>query len=342
MPAITQEAPKRHHRYAFWLILGALSTYFAEVVTASTPFPFFTPSGILVTYPFYTLNVLVFSHIAFRKRKVDLYTLFLAGQVFGLFEAYGTKMLWSPGWGSEPKFLGIALVPFLLLVFLWHPIMSFTLPLMIAETYLTASEEVLRGLPNWLSRHMRDKKNVYPLLVLFVLFCSINQAVNSPSRLVSLVSLASSWGLIIIAASLWRRAAPNMALRELLPTKRELLFILPLFVLIYVLLGLYLFPQGIPALKEQVGVWLLYALFGTLLYLDIKSPISENSLPPLRIPWKGFTLLGFATAVVASLLPKSVPLVVIAWTPCVVFGLTVFLGAVFRIIKGHGKTSKEG
>ncbi|ALV62399.1 hypothetical protein ADU37_CDS07000 [Thermococcus sp. 2319x1] len=53
-------------RYTSWLILGALSTYFGEVITASTPFPFFTLPGLLITYPFYTLNILFFARIAFK------------------------------------------------------------------------------------------------------------------------------------------------------------------------------------------------------------------------------------------------------------------------------------
>jgi len=320
-------------KYFSWLILGALSTYFAEVVTASTPFPFFTPSGLLVTYPFYTLNMLVFAYIAFQKRKVDLYTLFLAGQVFGLFEAYGTKMLWSPGWGAEPKLLGISVIPFLLLIFLWHPLMSFTLPIIIAESYLTSSNEVITGIPGWISRYLKNKRSLYLLLVLFVLFCAINQAVNSPSKMVSLISPSVSWLPIVLSVWLWRRKGLNLSLRELLPTKREILVIFPLFLLMYALLGLYLFLEGIPPLEEQAGVWVLYTFFGALLYLDLKSPHSEVANAPPGVPWGIFASLGFVVAVVAYLLPKSVPLVVVSWVPGVAVGISIFCCAVRRTVK---------
>ncbi len=328
---------KRHYKYTFWLILGALSTYFAEVVTASTPFPFFTPSGILVTYPFYTLNILVFSYIAFRKKKVDLYTLFLAGQVFGLFEAYGTKMLWSSSWGAEPRILGISVIPFFLLIFLWHPLMSFTLPLLIAETYLTGSEEIVRGIPRWLSHHLQAKKTTYIVFGIFVLFCAVNQAINSPSRRVSLMSPSISWGVIVLASTLWRRKAPRIPLRDLLPTKREMVVITPPFLLMYLLLGLYLFPEGIPPLRQQTGVWILYILLGVLLYLDISSPHAEYSDRLPMVPWRVFALLGFVVAVVAPFIPKSVPLVVAAWIPGVALGILIFCGAVFRMVKNKRK-----
>lgn len=333
MPATARESPKKLQRYVFWLILGALSTYFAEVVTASTPFPFFTPSGILVTYPFYTLNVLVFSHIAFRKRKVDLYTLFLAGQLFGLFEAYGTKMLWSPGWGMEPKFLGISVVPFLLLVFFWHPLMSFTLPLVLSEAYLTDSREILSGFPPKIRAILERRALRGGLFLFFIYTCAINQAVNSPSKLVSLLSPSLSWALIVSVVWLWRRKGLSLGLRELLPTKREILVIFPFFFLMYALLGFYLFPGGLPPLREQVGVWILYLFFGTLLYLDLKSPHSERSEPLPEVPWRVFAFLGFVVAFASYLLPKSVPLVVISWVPGVALGIFLFCCAVGRTLK---------
>ncbi|WP_258084116.1 hypothetical protein [Thermococcus thermotolerans] len=329
----TSKSPEWYHKYAFWLILGGLSTYFAEVVTSSTPFPFFTPSGLIVTYPFYTLNILVFSYVAFQKKRVDLYTLFLAGQVFGLFEAYGTKMLWNPGWGAEPRFLGISVVPFLLLIFLWHPIMSFALPIMISETYLTTSRETISGLPEWLSNRLRDKTATTLLLILFILFCGINQAVNSPSKLVSLLSPSLSWVVVVSGMWLWRRKGPQTGFRALLPTKRELLFLLPLWGLMYILIALKLFPEGIPPIRDQFGVWIAYVLLGTLLYLDVSSDVAEVSPLPAKVPWKIFAPLGIFVAFIAYLLPKSVPLVVMAWVPGVGFGIVVFYSEVLRIIK---------
>ncbi|MCO6041394.1 hypothetical protein [Thermococcus alcaliphilus] len=333
---------KKFRKYLFWLILGALSTYFAEVVTASTPFPFFTLPGLLVTYPFYTLNMLVFAYVAFQKRKVDLYTLFLAGQVFGLFEAYGTKMLWSPGWGAEPKFLGISVIPFLLLIFLWHPLMSFALPILIAESYLISSNEVVTGIPGWISRYLGNKRILYVIFVLFVLFCAINQAVNSPSKMVSLLSPSASWIPILLSIWLWRRKGLNFSLRELLPTKREISVVFPFFLLMYALLGIYLFPEGIPQLEEQAGVWVLYAFFGALLYFDVKSPHSEVANVPQEVPREIFASFGFVVAFVAYLLPKSVPLVVVSWVPGVAVGISIFCCAVRRIFKIFPNPHEEG
>ena len=50
--------PPKWLKLLFWLILGALSTFFAEVVAGSDPFPYFHPWGILLVCPLYTLRIL--------------------------------------------------------------------------------------------------------------------------------------------------------------------------------------------------------------------------------------------------------------------------------------------
>lgn len=331
---------ERRGRYAAWLILGALSTYFGEVVTASTPFPFFTPSGLLVTYPFYTLNLLFFAYIAFRKPRVDFYTLFLAGQVFGLFEGYVTKMLWNPGWGAEPRVLGISVIPFLLLVFFWHPLMSFTLPLMLGEAYLTDSREVLSGLPPRVRTILGRRTLKAAFIAFFIYTCAVNQAVNSPSKSISLLSPLLSWALIIAAVWLWRRKGRSANIREILPTRREIMVIFPALLFMYAILTFRLFPSDIPPLREQTGLWLAYVLLGGLLYADLRGrkPLHSEAVEPTRwVLW----LLGFFVAILAFLLPKSVPLVIISWAPGVIFGVATFTAAVVSIL-GEVTNRSEG
>ncbi|ALV62400.1 hypothetical protein ADU37_CDS07010 [Thermococcus sp. 2319x1] len=161
--------------------------------------------------------------------------------------------------------------------------MSFTLPIIIVKSYLSSSRETLTGIPEWISRRLNDK-TLPILLTMFVLFCAINQAVNSPSKFISLLSPSASWALIILSIWLWRRLGSEESLRKLLPTEKEILLLFPLLVFMYVLLKLRLFSEGIPPMKEQIGAWLLYIIFGTLLYLDVKTPVTKVSLPVVGIP----------------------------------------------------------
>ena len=54
----------------FWIVAGVISVFFAEVVSGSTPFPFFTPDGWLIVFPVYELHiVLITSEILLTGRS---------------------------------------------------------------------------------------------------------------------------------------------------------------------------------------------------------------------------------------------------------------------------------
>ena len=126
----------RTHKYLFWLNLGLLSTFFAEVISGSDLFPFFHPWGILLVVPLYLLHTLIMITLVYRLGRPTLPALYFAGTLFGLYEAYITKVLWNPDWGEVFKLAEIAVFEVLVLVFFWHTWMSFIFPLLAAETWL--------------------------------------------------------------------------------------------------------------------------------------------------------------------------------------------------------------
>lgn len=67
-------------------------------------FPYFEALGILAIMPLYTLHILVLSYVVFNIGRPRFYTLLSAGIIFGMYEAYITKVLWSPP-GETPLFL---------------------------------------------------------------------------------------------------------------------------------------------------------------------------------------------------------------------------------------------
>lgn len=119
------------------LLLGTLSMLFAEVFSGASQAWFLDPFGVLLTFGLYLGHCLFFLWIALRKKKTDLRQLYMLGMAFGLYEAVITKVLWAgymdasgPGFGT---LLGVALVEFAVLVFFWHPIFSFILPVLSYE-----------------------------------------------------------------------------------------------------------------------------------------------------------------------------------------------------------------
>ena len=65
-PTVESPKPSWKLKLFFWLILGAFSTVFAEVVTGSTLFPFFNLTGIFVIFPVYLAHIIVLATVVWR------------------------------------------------------------------------------------------------------------------------------------------------------------------------------------------------------------------------------------------------------------------------------------
>ena len=196
------EGPSRKLRMFFWLILGAFSVFFAEVTVGSCMFPFFEPFAILVTCPLYALHILVLAAIVLRHPKPLFASLFFAGALFGLYEAYITKVLWSPPWNDKPVMVGgIAVIETMLLVLFYHALMAFVVPLVAAERLLTSSGQTTATLKPRLARWI-DKRW---FTAVSAASCGIIQTANSPSFLHTIGSTISTSGFVLILVLLWKR-----------------------------------------------------------------------------------------------------------------------------------------
>lgn len=100
--------PLKKHQWLFWIILAAFSTFFAEVFSGSDMFPFFHSWGLLVVVPLYGLHILLLASLVYRAPRLQFSSLIFAGLIFGLYEAYLTKVLWAPPWGDPVIIAGVA------------------------------------------------------------------------------------------------------------------------------------------------------------------------------------------------------------------------------------------
>ncbi len=290
--------PSKKLKIFFWIILGAFSVFFAEVVSCSDMFPFFNAWGLVVIFPLYTLHILVFSYIVFNYGKPRLYTLFIAGAIFGMYEAYITKVLWNPPWG-EPFFslAGIAAVTTIVLVLFWHPFMSFIIPLFVGENILTNSREIANGLPNRIKQLFNSKKKSYVLIISLPLLFGVVQSGNSPSPIHSLSSGLSTTAVLVLLAYLWRNRTKGKKydIQSLLPNKREFLALLSLLIVMYVFMGIYLRPEALPGLLPQLIIWLMYMglfiLLGFSLRKSRKMTVSHVINSPIKFSCKLFVIL---------------------------------------------------
>jgi hypothetical protein len=321
-------------KYFFWFILGSLSVFFAEVVSGSTIFPFFSPWGILVVFPLYTLHTLILVHLVFRFGKPDIYKLFLAGAVFGLYEAYITKVLWEPPWGPQILIGGVGVFQLLVLVFFWHPFMSFIIPVLLGETFLTGSREVIEGMPGWFYGLFKTKKRAYASLLIFTFFCGVSHAVNSPSSEISMLSGVSNTAIIIGLIYIWRYKGLNTySFRELMPSKREFRVLFILLISMYAVLSLSINREAIPEIHGQLSIWLLYVFFGFLLYRNLRLSDLKRIHFPVGFSYRLLILFAFLFSIISST-TKSVSFIALAFWPIGVFsGLLIFIQAVLRVFR---------
>lgn len=239
-------------RYVFWFIIASLSALFGEVAIGATLYPFFSPWGILVILPLYGLHTLVLASIVYRFGKPRFETLYLAGVIFGLYEAYITKVIWNPEWESPIQVGGISVLEFLVVVLFWHPFMSFIMAVGAAEL-LTSRRKLL---PEFILKR--------PFL--FAIILGALESSNSPSTIHSFLSLALTLAVVLLLVRWWKSRYEGESLDELLPTLKELKLLVPLLLVYYVVLGLGIRRGAIPGLAPQAFVWAFYTLTFYLLY----------------------------------------------------------------------------
>lgn len=292
--------PPRRVKFAFWIILGATATVLAEVVTASTPFPLFTLTGLLIIVPVYLAHIVVLATIIWRWGRPTLTTLFLGGMLFGLYEAYITKVLWtgyadSPGYGSPPYVVGgVAVAEFLFLVFFWHAVMAFILPLALTEPALTSSRAVAGGMParlrGFLGRHG------WWILAALAVFFGIFESNSIPSAEHALLAGVGNTAALALVIYLWRGLAgtKRYRLEDLLPRRRGFIVWCIILALTYGF-GFLIHPEGLPGIRAQVTIWIVYAILIFLFVIHLRR--SRATISPERNPgeilgnrpfWRGF------------------------------------------------------
>ncbi len=332
-------SPARGRKVAFWLLAGMLSVVCVEVPAGSSMFPFFTVWGLLVVWPLYLLHSVFLAGVVFRYGRPRFWPLYAAGMLYGMYEAYITKVVWVSFRPEGPIFQagGIALFETLILVLFLHPLLAFVVPLAFTEMLLTRSSEVFEGLP----RRARNSIQAHPkvwLGALMVMF-GLMQFVNSPSALRSLWSGAGNGLVVGLAVLWWRRSGGNRySLRELLPGVRGLRILGGLLLAWYVFWGIAIKPKAIPPiLHGQLTVWMIYAalllIFYRCLVRSRQEPAPGEGGFAVAFGWRGFCLcVGLATAVTtaARLCLHKLALVQIAvfFSLYLIAGLVLLVGAV--------------
>jgi hypothetical protein len=350
------EVPTLGTKLFFWFILSAFSVFFAEVVSGSYPMAFFNPFnpadiwGYIVLMPLYGLHLIILSSVVFSGGRPKFYALFLAGAIFGLYEAYITKVLWNPGWGAVWYIGGVAVVELFVIALFWHPFMAFMIPLAAGEATLTSSTEIVDGMPAWMRRWLTSR-NIAVVFILFAAWAGMTHGGQAPFALHTLLSSLISAGFLLGLVYAWKRetAGRGYPMRSLLPSPRQAAFLLLPLLAIYLLFGIGMFPERIPGVWGQAPVWALYGLLFALLYLASRKS-NEDTMPvfPLvrpRIGWKwlaAFFGVFTAVSVLWNLTGLSVLVLVLSWFPGMFIGGYFILWSAREALAGTAKIYKKG
>jgi hypothetical protein len=349
--------PSKGRKLAFWILTGMISVVFVEVPAGSTMFPFFTVWGLLVVLPLYLLHSVFLAALVFRFGRPNFWTLYAAGVLYGMYEAYITKVVWT-SFRPEGPFVtvgGIALFETILLVLYLHPLLAFVVPLFFTEILGTNSAEVAHGLP----ARVRGSIQRHPAwwIGLLMALLGFMQFVNSPSVMKSFLSGAGNSLMVGLALLWWRKSGGTAySLRELLPGPTGLRIYGLLLLGWYLFWGFLLKPTAIPGVFHgQLTVWLIYAvvLFVFVRCLrqsrceSLESPAAGLGLGgPFAFSWRGFVLSCAVATVVTTvsrlLLFPFVPLqVILMFTLYVAAGLALFAGTL-RYIGRPGLSRSPG
>lgn len=338
------DKPTRLTKIFFWILIGSLSTFFAEVVSGSDMFPFFHPWGLIVVLPLYTLHLLVLVTIIGFKGFLRLPTLFWAGTLFGLYEAYITKVLWEPPWGPTLNIAGVAPIEIVILVLWWHPLMAFIVPVIFAECTLTSSRETLSHLPRRIY-HWLTRKHTY---VLFAIAGGLFQSINSASPYHSLASGVMTIGVLFGLIYIWREKlqGARFRFRDLLPSEKEFRVLAVLIAFIYVILTPLLRPESLPTIVPQVIIWSLYVIFILFLVRSFRGeePLEKIQLhdTTIHLQYRWWILLAgifILSSLIGSLLnPFNQVFALLGWLMGGAIGVSLFVYSV-RNTKSSTNTS---
>ncbi len=300
----------------FWFIVGSISTFFAEVISGSTAFPFFTPEGWLIVFPVYEFHIFVLGSVVIKNGKPTLYSLYTAGVIFGMYETYITKVIWgSADWTHAPVIFGIYLIPFFLVALFWHPFMSFIIPLTFSEITLSSSKSILNYMPQWLSRYFQQDRQRKTLIIGAIVLGLLGMFNLSPLMVFLSATLNVMFMAILIL--LWRRFTSGCSypLKAFMPGKLGFFTGLGALIVIYTVFGATFNPQFIPPFPVHIFTILIYAILFILLWRNIilSRTATPQIFPKIEINRK-FLFLLIALFVSTTTLESLFPLKLFIFT----------------------------
>lgn len=306
------------------LAIGVLVLICAELFSgASLRMGFWHPWTLVVTYWLYFGHFFFFTTLVVRTRRTSLPSLYLWGVLFGLYESWITKVIWSGYSGDGHLVLG-NIGPYglseLSMAFLFHPIASFILPLALTCLFCPPLRRVFPDLA-WITGKGKWARGVQvSLIISFAPIMGMNS--GGPGNLA-----ANTVFVVVCLVAFLRLGRPAFKFSD----GREIVVFTPRgFVGLCLYLGLLygiayfqLRPEGLPAVPVQLFTLAFYAVAIVGLWFHRKwDPLPEGGCSvdgaerQLVIRWFIFTLtlaLGLSLLRGSPVLYIPIMLIFVVW-----------------------------
>lgn len=256
------------------LLLGSLSMMFAEVFSGASTLWFLDPWGLIVAFPLYLAHAVFLFSVAFIYKRTSLRQLYFFGMLFGLYEALITKVLWfgyPDSTGPMVGYLfGIAWGEFLTLVFFWHPIMSFIVPVLVYELL---SRDVLPG------HHLFLEKN-WKTLLLVVILIVMGASFQSNGATYDVIRSVGSLGGSLLIVFVLHVLSKGKTLQSLILGNKAMALVFAYLLVLYGVTTAVIFPERLPmTIIPYLLIFLWYCVCLGLLWID--------RFPPLPVAFNG-------------------------------------------------------
>jgi len=251
------------------LLIGLIVFICAEVFSgASLQMGIWHPWVWIMTYWLYFAHFFFFTTLAIRTGRTSFWSLYLWGVLFGLYESWITKVIWY-GYGGDGKLVLGHIGPYglaeLSMVFIFHPVMSFLLPLAVACLLCPPLRRFFPDLA-WFTGASKGARVVQAYLI-FSLAPIVG--INSGGPVNLALNVAFILGLVWIFSRLARTALADSDGRSIVVFGRRGFVVLCLYLgLLYGVTYFKLRPEGLPAVRVQLLTLVIYALviLGLLLH----------------------------------------------------------------------------
>ena len=337
----------RFARAVFLLWVALLSFTLPEVFAGTGKNWLTRPDVYILGIPLYALHFLVLANIAMKTHRTGWRALYVLGLLFGLYETWITKVVWS-GYAGDGQFAvgsfgdWFGVHETVALIFFYHAVTSFLLPLAVLTRLFPAWGAVFPR-PDWIFAQTRW--GFVRRLALLMIWAAMS-ALNIASPSAYLVTWAP---MLVLLWAGYRWLGKHGATQPGSTISAPRLGVKGMAVavvglgLIYLIPYENLRPESLPPASAQTLTLLLYPLLGILLWRSGPSappPSPAHMDSAARLPWGWLLAIfttGFAFTLLSALSPQALSaLRIVAFLTILPLGAALFLWLVILpLLKRH-------